>query len=185
MVAMVKSSDRDTNLANSQTYIIQYSYIHYSRSSQCITAIYHPIFITVTSYEGNGIMPGIGRQKINFCNFPECNGPLTRYVKLRVAHAPGMPGTFSPATKFKGKRMLMIPACITARASRTCRDVCRDCLPAVAGKTFLAFPAHVHLQFDVFGKRPMKRNPVYICLCTCYLYVTPTCFTMISNVTLE
>ena len=24
------------------------------------------------------------------------NGPLTRYVKLRVAHAPGMPGTFSP-----------------------------------------------------------------------------------------
>ena len=24
------------------------------------------------------------------------NGPLTRYVKLRVAHAPGMPGTFPP-----------------------------------------------------------------------------------------
>ena len=24
------------------------------------------------------------------------NGSLTRYVKLRVAHAPGMPGTFSP-----------------------------------------------------------------------------------------
>ena len=24
------------------------------------------------------------------------NGPLTRYVKLRVAHAPGMSGTFSP-----------------------------------------------------------------------------------------
>ena len=23
-------------------------------------------------------------------------GPLTRYIKLRVAHAPGMPGTFSP-----------------------------------------------------------------------------------------
>ena len=32
------------------------------------------------------------------------NGPLTRYVKLRVAHAPGMPGTFSPATDFKGNR---------------------------------------------------------------------------------
>ena len=26
------------------------------------------------------------------------HGPLTRYVKLRVAHAPGMPGTFSPPT---------------------------------------------------------------------------------------
>ena len=25
-----------------------------------------------------------------------CNGPLTRYVKLRVENAPGMPGTFSP-----------------------------------------------------------------------------------------
>ena len=24
-----------------------------------------------------------------------CNGPLARYTKLRVAHAPGMPGTFS------------------------------------------------------------------------------------------
>ena len=26
---------------------------------------------------------------------PVLHGPLTRYVKLRVAHAPGMPGTFS------------------------------------------------------------------------------------------
>ena len=29
-----------------------------------------------------------------FCYFE--NGPLARYVKLWVAHAPGMPGTFSP-----------------------------------------------------------------------------------------
>ena len=28
-------------------------------------------------------------------------GPLTRYVKLQVAHAPGMPRTFSPAADFK------------------------------------------------------------------------------------
>ena len=30
--------------------------------------------------------------------FPDSkvHGPLTRYVKLRVAHAPDMPGTFSP-----------------------------------------------------------------------------------------
>ena len=27
------------------------------------------------------------------------NGPLTRCIKLRVAHAPGMPGTFSPPTR--------------------------------------------------------------------------------------
>ena len=41
------------------------------------------------------------------------HGPLTRYVKLRVAHAPGMPGTFSPPPTSKES---------TARASRTCRD---------------------------------------------------------------
>ena len=85
-------------------------------------------------------------------------GPLTRYVKSRVAHAPGMPGTFPPAAEFKGKHELAIPACITTRASRTCRDACRDCLPAVAGKTFPAFPAHAHPQFDVFGKRPMAKQ---------------------------
>ena len=32
------------------------------------------------------------------------HGSLTRYVKLWVAHAPGMPGTFSPTTDFKGNR---------------------------------------------------------------------------------
>ena len=42
------------------------------------------------------------------------NGPLARYVKLRVVHAPGMTGTFP------------IPTCITARAWRTCRYVYQD-----------------------------------------------------------
>ena len=83
------------------------------------------------------------------------HGPLTRYVKLQVAHAPGMPGTFSPAADFKGNRKLAIPTCVTARAWRTCRDACRDRAPAVTGKTFPAFPAHAHLQFCVSGKRPM------------------------------
>ena len=86
------------------------------------------------------------------------NGPLTRYVKLQVAHAPGMPGTFPPAAYFKGNRWLAIPACITARAWRTCRDACRDRLPAVTGKTFPAFPAHAHPQICVSGKRPMAAS---------------------------
>ena len=85
------------------------------------------------------------------------HGPLTRYVKLQVAHAPGMPGTFSPAADFKENRLLAIPACITARAWRTCRDACRDRLHAVTGKTFPAFPAHAHPQFYVSGKRPMEQ----------------------------
>ena len=54
----------------------------------------------------------------------------------------GNAGNVFPATDFKGNRKLAIPTCITARASRTCRDACRDRQPAVAGKTFPAFPAH-------------------------------------------
>ena len=68
--------------------------------------------------------------------------PLARYVKLWVAHAPGMPGTFSHCG-------LAIPTCITARAWRTCRDACRDGSQTSGflwsrwrGKTFPAFPAH-------------------------------------------
>ena len=38
----------------------------------------------------------------------------------------GNAGNVFPATDFKWNRKLTIPACITARASRTCRDVCRD-----------------------------------------------------------
>ena len=32
-------------------------------------------------------------------------GPLTKYVKLRVAHAPGMPGTFSPPPRLSNPDM--------------------------------------------------------------------------------
>ena len=53
------------------------------------------------------------------------HGYLTRYVKLWVAHAPGMPGTFSR------HRGLVISTCFTARAWRTCRDAWRDRLIAV------------------------------------------------------
>ena len=35
-------------------------------------------------------------------------------------------GNVFPATDFKENRLLTIPACIPARASRTCRDACRD-----------------------------------------------------------
>ena len=53
------------------------------------------------------------------------NGPIARYVKLGIAHAPGMPGSFSPP-------QLAIPTCITAHASCTSRDACRDRWLAVA-----------------------------------------------------
>ena len=50
----------------------------------------------------------------------------------------GNTGNVFPATDLKGNRGLTIPAFITARAW----DAYRDRQPAVAGKTFPAFPAH-------------------------------------------
>ena len=35
----------------------------------------------------------------SYCLLSLCHGPLARYVKLRFTHAPGMPGTFSPAPR--------------------------------------------------------------------------------------
>ena len=46
------------------------------------------------------------------------HGPLARYVKLRVAHAPGMPGTFSPPSQVSdpdmhhGTCVTHVPWCI-------------------------------------------------------------------------
>ena len=74
-----------------------------------------------------------------------------------------MPGTFSPAADLKGNRWLAIPASITARARRMCRDACRDRLPAATGKTFPAFPTHAHPQFCVSDKRPMSEPMIISC----------------------
>ena len=54
------------------------------------------------------------------------HGPLTRYVKLRVAHAPGMPGTFSCITDVRDARAVMHVGIANTRC---------------AGKMFPAFPA--------------------------------------------
>ena len=49
---------------------------------------------------------------------PRLYGSLTRYVKLWVAHAPGMPGTFSPPPQVNdpgmhhGKCLMHVPWCI-------------------------------------------------------------------------
>ena len=58
--------------------------------------------------EYNTSVPTISMRYDGFCwysrfsfskkisKYNKCNRPLTRYIKLRVVHAPGMPGTFSP-----------------------------------------------------------------------------------------
>ena len=46
--------------------------------------------------------------------------------KIAGCACAGNAGNVFPATDFKGNCYLAIPAWITARASRTCRDACRD-----------------------------------------------------------
>ena len=46
--------------------------------------------------------------------------------KIAGCACAGNDGNVFPATDFIGIRQIAIPACITARASRTCPDACRD-----------------------------------------------------------
>ena len=69
--------------------------------------------------------------------------------KIAGCACAGIAGNVFPRRRFQRKPLF---------AWRTCRDACRDRLPAVTGKTFPAFPAHAHPQFCVSGKRPMDIN---------------------------
>ena len=80
------------------------------------------------------------------------NGPLTRYAKLRVAHAPGMPATVPR------HRELPIPTCITVCAWRTCRDACAFLWNRWWRKRSRHSRQMRHPQFCISGKRPMGRQ---------------------------
>ena len=83
------------------------------------------------------------------------NGPFTRYAKLRVAHAPGMPGTFSPPLRFSNPDM----------HHGTCVTHVSWCMPGSLtscfrwsrwqGKRFRHSRRMRNPQFCVSGKRPM------------------------------
>ena len=59
------------------------------------------------------------RYLITKCYFLTCNGPLTRYVKVRVAHAPGKPRTISPPPRVSdpdmhhGTRVTHVSCCMS------------------------------------------------------------------------
>ena len=91
-----------------------------------------------------------------------CYGPLTRYVKLGVAHAPWMPGTFSPPPRVSDPDM----------HHGTCVTHVLWCMP---GSLTSGFPwsrwrgkrsRHSRCmrnpQFYIFGKRSMM--VVFVCL---------------------
>ena len=51
---------------------------------------------------------------VNWVIIESDNGPRARYVTLRVAHAPGMPGTLSPPPRFSHARAVMHAESITS-----------------------------------------------------------------------
>ena len=90
-----------------------------------------------------------------------CKGPLVRYVKLWVAHAPGMPGTFSPPMRVSDPDM----------HHSTCVTHVPWCMPGSLTCGFLwsrrrgkrsQHSRRMRIpQFYVSGKRPIeKRNRI-------------------------
>ena len=73
----------------SKIYIFFLVLVYVSRRYPCVS--YHCSLITTT------IKTPVGVSSLwSYFLFPTTSWALTRYVKLRVAHAPGMPGTISP-----------------------------------------------------------------------------------------
>ena len=97
------------------------------------------------------------------------HGPLTRYVKLRVAHAPGMPGTFPSPSKSKETASYR-----SRHASRHVRDA-RAVMhvgidnPRWRGKRSRHSRRMRNPQFYVSGKRPMAFTQYLKCHCCCAL----------------
>ena len=84
------------------------------------------------------------------------HGPLTRYVKLRVAHAPGMPGTFSPDGRIQRRPLVSDPGMHHGTCVTHVPWCMSESLTRGAGENVPAFSAHAHTQVDVSGKRPMS-----------------------------
>ena len=90
------------------------------------------------------------------------HGPLTRYVKLQVAHAPGMPGTFSHPPQVRDPDM----------HHGTCVTHVPWCMPGSLTSVFLwgrwrgKRSRHSHRmrnpQFCVSGKRPWKFGKTFL-----------------------
>ena len=89
-------------------------------------------------------------------------GPLARYVKLRVAHAPGMPGKFSPPARVSdadihyGTCATHMPWCMPGSLTS------RFLLNRWRGKLSRRSQRLRNLQFYVSGKRPIGQYGISI-----------------------
>ena len=77
--------------------------------------------------------------------------------KIAGCACAGNAGNVFPRRRFQRKPLVSDPG-MHHGTGVSCRDACRDRVPAVAGKTFPTFPAHAHPQFHVSGKRPMAKS---------------------------
>ena len=88
------------------------------------------------------------------------HGPLTRYVTLRIEHAPVMPGTFSPLPTSK-KTTISIPSMHHGTCVMHVPWYMSGLLISGGGETF---PVHAQPAFFfVSGKRPIPFVPPCIC----------------------
>ena len=91
--------------------------------------------------------------------YQACQCTSYQIRKLAVCACAGNAGNVFSATDFKRNCGLEIPACITARASHTCRAACRDRQLAVRGKRSQHSRRMRNPQFYVSRKRPMGWLP--------------------------
>ena len=93
------------------------------------------------------------------------HGPLARYVILRVAHAPGMPGKFSPPPRFSdpdmhhGTCVTHVPWCMSGSLTSS------FLWSRPRGKTFPAFPAHAQPAIlRIWQEAHARLSPYYTIL---------------------
>ena len=99
-------------------------------------------------------------------------GPLTRYVKMRVAHAPGMPGTFSPSPRgsdpdmHHGTCVTHVPWCMSG-------SLTGDFLwNRWRGKRSRHSRRMRNPQFYLSGKRPIADGVFWLCRIRCGPHMT-------------
>ena len=102
--------------------------------------------------------------QVRHLGIESAHGPLTRNVKLGVAHAPGMPGTFSPPPRVSDPDM----------HHGTCVTHVLWCMPGSLTRGFLwsrwrgKRSRHSRCmrnpQFHVPGKKPIVRNVRPLCI---------------------
>ena len=95
-----------------------------------------------------------------FTHLRRINGPLTRYAKLRVAHAPGIPGTFSPPRP--SKENASERSRHASQHVRRARAVMRVGIVNMRGKRSWHSQRMRDPQFCVSGKRPMVYRKLFI-----------------------